>query len=340
MALQTQMSTAQEHMSRLRKQEALLSQRLFAANSGQPLHPLPADRAGALTGQRVEVGGSGAVEQESGRGDLEEMMTTILETLDATQRRSSDVQEQLSAAKARMSLEPAAAGGIGTGAGETSQGPRLLRPSQDDRAFKAPRPAPPVGAAAATTSTAGGGAVGGGGAGSVDAGAGQGWRVESVDLDGEGGAGGVGSAGLGWRGESVDVDAALASKLSHAVPFSPYGSYPSTFARYSRPRHVVDEWEDGPAGLGVAARASQLRKREGRSAGKSRRGVEKGASSREAVAAVLGAAGLSRYEKTLVRGGWDSLSRMRMVTEADLVELGIKKGHARALVQSLSALLA
>jgi hypothetical protein len=68
--------------------------------------------------------------------------------------------------------------------------------------------------------------------------------------------------------------------------------------------------------------------------------VEKGASSREAVAAVLGAAGLSRYEKTLVRGGWDSLSRMRMVTEADLVELGIKKGHARALVQSLSALLA
>ncbi|EKX54630.1 hypothetical protein GUITHDRAFT_132322 [Guillardia theta CCMP2712] len=50
---------------------------------------------------------------------------------------------------------------------------------------------------------------------------------------------------------------------------------------------------------------------------------------------LLANAGLSGYEKLLVRNGWDSLSRVQLMAEEDLMELGVKKGHARAMIRAL-----
>ena len=45
------------------------------------------------------------------------------------------------------------------------------------------------------------------------------------------------------------------------------------------------------------------------------------------------------YVTLLLRNGWDSVQRLQMLTEEDLQDLGIKRGHARAAAQGIAAAL-
>jgi hypothetical protein len=74
-------------------------------------------------------------------------------------------------------------------------------------------------------------------------------------------------------------------------------------------------WQDRNASPSESP--SSLPPKGGRRSGKER--VRSDDRSRNVVASLLAAAGLSRHEKTLVRNGWDSVQRIRMLTEDDLV---------------------
>ena len=57
---------------------------------------------------------------------------------------------------------------------------------------------------------------------------------------------------------------------------------------------------------------------------------------RSSVQRVLRDVGLQDYERLVLANGWDTLDRLRLITEDDLVDFGVKRGHARGMASALT----